>query len=244
MLLAFAGFSCSDKSAEEMAGIHLDFETRTLAKEDCAGEVCATIEFTWPVASGSEEADKINRAIQEELVSHLQNENEENDLNSLADSFLDSFIQYRTDFPDSPSSGWYISEQGEVTYQSDSTLSIRFFQSSYLGGAHGNSFVRYLNFDLATGEPLGPDELVLDRDALLALTEKKFREFHDVGDGVSLEADGRFFLDEGDFFLPNALGFKEGKFQATYVSYEIAPYAMGYTELEFTPEELNGIVRW
>ncbi len=180
------------------------------------------------------------------MVTHLQLENPEmegDDLYALAQSFIDSFIEYRTDFPDSPLE-WYITEKAEVTYQSANTLSIQFSHSNYLGGAHGMSFINYLNVDPRTGEVLGSDELILDRNALLTLAEKKFREFHKIENEVTLEEDGRFFLDEGRFFLPGAMGFAGEMFRMVYNPYEIAPYALGYTELEFTPEELSGIVKW
>jgi hypothetical protein len=61
---------------------------------------------------------------------------------------------------------------------------------------------------------------------------------------VRLEDDDRFFLPETGFFLANAMGFQDGNFWIVYVPYEIGPYAMGYTYLEFTKEELGGLVRW
>ena len=53
-----------------------------------------------------------------------------------------------------------------------------------------------------------------------------------------------FFFSETRLFLSNAFGFKEGKFWIIYVPYEIGPYALGYTELEFTQEELGDAVAW
>jgi len=40
------------------------------------------------------------------------------------------------------------------------------------------------------------------------------------------------------------MGFENGKFTIVYVPYEIGSYAMGYTNLEFTREELGDLVRW
>lgn len=88
------------------------------------------------------------------------------------------------------------------------------------------------------------DRVILNETEFFKLTEQKFAEYHEVEKGVSLVDDGRFFLPETGFFLANAIGFKEDKFWVIYVPYEIGPYAMGYTELEFSKEELGEMVRW
>jgi hypothetical protein len=81
-------------------------------------------------------------------------------------------------------------------------------------------------------------------ESLLKLSEQKFRAYHQVEEGLSLSEDGRFFLPESGFFLANAMGFKDGKFWGIYKPYEIGPYVMGSTELEFSKEELASLVRW
>jgi len=100
-----------------------------------------------------------------------------------------------------------------------------------------------MNFDRGTGEYLSRDQLIIDQTRLLDVAEKAFREFHEIGKNMTLEESGKFFLPETGFFLPNAMGFKSGKFHLIYIPYEIGPYAMGYTELEISLEELKGIVR-
>ena len=98
--------------------------------------------------------------------------------------------------------------------------------------------------DRSTGEFLSIDRLILDQPKLLSLAEKAFREFHEVDENITLEESGLFFLPETGFFLPNAMGFSGDKFQLIYIPYEIGPYAMGFTELVFSLDELKGIVRF
>ena len=100
-----------------------------------------------------------------------------------------------------------------------------------------------MNFDRNTGKFLSIHRLILNQDKMKEIAEKAFREFHEVDAEKSLEEDGRFFLPESGFFLPNAMGFKDGKFHLIYIPYEIGPYSMGYTELDFSLENLKGIVR-
>ncbi|MFT4857347.1 MAG: hypothetical protein ACI942_002734 [Planctomycetota bacterium] len=65
-----------------------------------------------------------------------------------------------------------------------------------------------------------------------------------MDENITLEESGLFFLAETGFFLPNAMGFSGDKFQLIYRPYEIGSYAMGYTELESSLDELKGIVRF
>lgn len=239
-----ATLSCAQRSQTTSGEkVELSFGLDSLVKEVCAGDNCASMRLVWPVASGADAADQINLAVSEQVAFLVQTGETVAPLDSLVKDYFASFESFKADFPDAPG-GWEINAEGEVSYRSDSTLSLFFTQSSYLGGAHPNSFVSFLHFDPATGEVLGEDRLILDERALASLAEKKFREVHEVVEGVSLEEDGRFFLPETGFFLANAKGFKEGKFWLIYVPYEIGSYAMGYTELEFTREELGDIVRW
>ncbi len=245
LLFFVAAISCAPKSEKAVSevGEGIVFKTDSLVKEVCVGENCANLSLTWPVASGAASAEKINAAIADQLAWLVQTGEAIAPLDTLIRDYFGSFREFKTEFPDSPG-GWEIEAKGEVSYHSDRTLSIYFSQFTYLGGAHPNSSVSFLNFDAASGEALSDDRLILDDSALFQQVEKKFREFHEVAEGTGIAEDGRFFLPETGFFLGSAKGFKDGKFRVIYVPYEIGPYVMGYTELEFSREELGDLVRW
>lgn len=242
-LLILVWISCGGKKEESLAIPELTFKLDSLNEKTCVGESCATLRLTWPLAEGGDQAIKINQSIREKLESLVQTGEEVLPLDSAKSHYFRSFESFKSEFPDSQG-GWEIEVEGDVTYRSDSTLSIRFNWMSFLGGAHPNHGKSFMNFDPQTGDYLSIDRLILDEGKLREQAEKKFREFHQVADGVSIAEDGRFFLPETGFFLANAMGFQDGKFWVVYVPYEIGPYAMGYTELEFSPEELKGVVRW
>jgi hypothetical protein len=243
VLLSLVWISCGEKKAESLENPELTFKLDSLQEKTCVGESCATIRLTWPVAEGSDQADKINLAIREKQEFLVQTGETTLPLDSAIANYFSSFEKFKAEFPDA-NGGWEIEAEGKATYQSDSTVSLLFSWMSFLGGAHPNHGNGFMNFDPRTGEYLSNDRLILDEAGLREIVEKKFREFHQVAGGVSLAEDGRFFLPETGFFLANAMGFKEGKFWVIYNPYEIGPYAMGYTELEFSPEELKGMVRW
>jgi hypothetical protein len=164
-------------------------------------------------------------------------------MDTLVSKFFQSFKEFKSDFPES-SGGWEIDAEGQVSYESDSTLSIHFTQFNFMGGAHPNISATFLNFDPRNGEVLGDDRLIQNQPAFFQKVEQKFREFHQVAEGKSLKDDDRFFLPETGFFVADAKGFNDGKLWVIYQPYEIGPYVMGYTELEFTKEELGDLVRW
>jgi hypothetical protein len=243
----FLSFSCGKKTENPPPTLEetgLTFSLDSLVRQSCAGENCAKLRLVWPVAKGDARAVKINEAIEGQLTSYLQvGEETGSELDAMAEFFFNTFEDFKTEAPDS-FGAWEIEVKAELSYESEHTISIYFEQYNYLGGAHPNSSVDFLNFDKKTGEYLVRDRLILDEKKVRQLTEQRFRIFHHVEEEKSLEADDRFFLPEAGFFLANAMGFREGRFWVVYVPYEIGPYALGYTELSFSKAEFDGLVNW
>jgi len=244
-VLVIVAFGCKGVTqSENYAEEKLTFGLDSLVQETCVGEECARLRLIWPVAKGDPHAAQINEVIQGQLLGFLQiGEDPGTNLDSAANDFFRSFKAFKKEFPQSFGS-WEIEVKGKLSYESDRAISIFFEQYNYLGGAHPNSTVAFLNFEKKSGKSLSPDQLVLDQAKVTQLAEQKFRLFHEVPEGVNLVDDGRFFLPETGFFLANAMGFKDGKFWIIYVPYEIGPYVLGYTEIEFTQEELGDAVAW
>ena len=232
--------SCApDKSSEES---NLNSTTKRFSKEFCVAESCAEVKFTWPEFEESEIGNQLNQSVRDQLLTYFYVDSVATTMEEQATIYLNSFKETITDFPDMPG-GWAIEVNAEVSFDSLNTLSIFFAEYNFSGGAHPNLSNYFMNFDRANGEFLSIDRLILDQVSMLALAEKAFREFHEVDQNTTIEADDRFFLPKTGFFLPNAMGFKGDKFQLIYIPYEIGPYAMGYTELEFPLDKLEGIVR-
>jgi hypothetical protein len=220
----------------------LTFSTKEFSIEGCVGEDCAKVNINWPIASESELGNKMNNAILGNLRSYFNEDTTYSDLESAAKDFVKSYEEFKKDFPDA-SGAWEIEITSEKSYESDSLISIKFSEFNFSGGAHPNSSINFLNFDKRNGDILSEEQIVLNKKNLLEMTENAFREYHQVPNNVSLSEDGRFFLPETGFFLPNAIGYEEGKLKLIYIPYEIGPYSLGYTELEFDLSELEGIVK-
>tara|TARA_R110002020_G_scaffold60034_1_gene163092 strand:+ start:738 stop:1490 length:753 start_codon:yes stop_codon:yes gene_type:complete len=235
--------ACSKPTkVEEQSLEEMSFSTKTFTSERCVDDNCAKVELSWPVVENVPAASKINEKISEHMLAYFQQDKTYNNLDSAANDYLNSYEKFKSDFPDAPG-GWSIEVNAEKSYESDSTLSFKFSEYNFSGGAHPNSSIYYMNFDKISGEYLSRDQVVLDQQKMLELAEDAFRKHHDVEEGMALKDDGRFFLPETGFFLPNAIGYEEDKLRVIYIPYEVGPYALGYTELEFELKDLKGVVR-
>lgn len=232
------------KSSPTKESTPLTYEKKTDNFQECMGGTCAKVDLIYPVFEGDTVLSKIiNRHITgQNMQMWVTGDQQYGGMEDAVASFFESYKDFRTDFPDAVQE-WTFETVAEVTYQADSVISIKFDNFSYLGGAHPNTVVAYLNLDLSEkGTVLTREKMMVDREKLMQLGEEKFREHHEVEPAVSLEVDGRFFLDDGRFFLPFAMGYEGNEFILLYNSYEIGPYAMGRTELRIPLADLEGVV--
>lgn len=243
LFLCLMSISCQSKRTNEDEQ-SLKFEKKQLIKEVCIGEECAKVSLEYPFFMGnSESADFLNVHVEQQLVMLMDTgeSKEVLSLDSVVSTFLNSYIAFKKEFDSSQE--WEITVNSKVAFQGSNLISIVFDSFSFTGGAHPNSYLMYLNFDCASNSILKNEELILDKNGLLALAERKFRTYHDVPDSLSLAEEGSFFLEnEKDFFLPAAMGFEREDFVLFYNPYEIGPYVLGTTELKFSKEEINGLV--
>src|SRR5690554_5104532 len=181
----------------------LTFKDKTESFEECVGEACAKVALAYPVFEGdSVLAEIINRQIAEQNISMwVTGDQQYSGMEEAVSSFFDGYKSFRTDFPDAPQE-WTFETEAKVTHQSDSLVSIRFENFSYLGGAHPNTVVIYLNLDLSQeANMLVHEKMLIDRERLLELAEEKFREHHEVDQGLVWKKMDGFFWTRGSFFF-------------------------------------------
>ncbi|MEB2786326.1 DUF4163 domain-containing protein [Algoriphagus persicinus] len=112
-------------------------------------------------------------------MAYFQSDSVGSDLTQRADIFLNSYKEFKEDFPEAPGA-WVVEVEAEVSYESEETISIFFTEYNFSGGAHPNSSRYYLSFDRNTGQYLRLDRVILDQNKMLALAELAFRNYHDV----------------------------------------------------------------
>lgn len=238
LIVALLGLAISCQTPKK----ELKIENEVLEASRCVGGNCAEVSIKWPRVSEFPNSEGINDLLIQKVMGNLDTDNPQESIEEQIESFLSDYEEVTKEFPDYPA-GWTLTIEGELTYQSDSVLSFDFIEGNYSGGAHPNSSDTFLNIDAISGERLTDEQLVLDRGKLLEMARRGFRSYHDVPDSLTIEQDDRFFIPDSGFFLPQAKGFKEGKFWLVYNPYEIAPYVFGYTYLSFELSEIEGVVR-
>ncbi len=130
-----------------------------------------------------------------------------------------------------------------VTETGNQVVSLHKSEYDYSGGAHGNGFLGYYNFDLNNSEILMLSDLIEpgSYEKVTKVAEKIFREVTEVGDRDLNEAG--YWFEESKFHLNENFLITEKGLTFFYNSYEIAPYAGGPTELEIPYSAIKDFIK-
>jgi len=220
-------YSCEEE-------VNIDF-----SEENIESSKSTEISINFPKAEGTAAiASKINKTISTYIVNqiNLSEDTVENiTIDDAVTKFNDEFNSFKNDFPDS-SQIWEAFIDGEVTYRSSEVICIAI--NSYLdtGGAHGNTNVKFFNFDPQTGKLFGKKDLIDNMSAFSKVVEQKLLEKIKT-DAENEPMEDVFF--GKDFQLPETLGYSDEGIIILYNRYEIASYAQGIVEFTIPFEEVN-----
>lgn len=171
--------------------------------------------------------DKINLDINSEITS------EKLDINKLSDI---KNILSNNMYNDWPGEGEYgynyysISEYG-IDYLSEKIASINKYFYEYTGGAHGLHGKIYKVYSLSNGERLKIEDILIDVNNLDLINKVKEKLLSIADEESYFNLDG-LSLQENNFYITSkGLTF-------TWGIYEIAPYAMGDSEVLFSIDEI------
>jgi hypothetical protein len=162
---------------------------------------------------------------------------------SIASGLIEQYADLTQEFTDYRLP-WTFERSCAVSLDTCGIISVRFEESSFLGGAHGLHIVRLASFDASSGRRLTYADMFRSgyESAFAGIAEKEFRLARSVPDSQSLSAAG-FWVEEGKFEPSgNFCVGKEG-LVLYYNPYEIAPYVMGPTEVHVSYTSLKGILR-
>lgn len=229
LLLTFV-FSC-DKD------VKIDFTETNIEKSKST-----IISINYPKASGTKEvAKRINETLENYIVNQT-NLTEDSiinmPINDAVEQFDMAYDSFKKDFPDSTQK-WEVLIDGEVTYRSPEVISIAI--NSYLdtGGAHGNTNVRFFNFNSQTGALFSKKDLISDFKGLSEIVEQQLKA--EIKANAEDELMEDFFFGK-DFQLPESIGFSEEGLIILYNPYEIASYAQGIIEFTIPFEEVSSFL--
>jgi Deacetylase PdaC/Protein of unknown function (DUF3298) len=254
ILLLFSG--CKEakrRKLESENGLKVRFEIVNFQEKmgDCDKQdgACAQIDMVYPVVVEGLPAirQSINDSIHSFLIQNLVFEQyrgafTDADLNNSAKSFLQEWKKANAEMPDNQSNAsWEVSVTGEVGLHTPKVATITLGSYSYAGGAHPNSFVSVLNFNLKTGKSLIWKDFITDQKALEILAEKEFKKARELPLNANLMEEGFFW--EGAFTLPKNFELQEEGIYFWYNPFEAAAYALGPTDFTISYSELGKLVK-
>lgn len=252
VLLAACGPDPGTRPADSAAGAnplaYVDREFRK-TEETCVepGSLeCARIVLQYPEivdAPSPDVRDRINQSIRGWILSPLGDETPSDSIDGFMDGFLREYRRFKSDFPAS-TPVWFLERKVEVAHLSARVLSLRFEEFTFTGGAHPNTWIVYSNVRPETGDEIELNDLVGEdgRGRLEAIAEGRFRKQREIPPDASLEAAG-FWFEEDRFRLNDNFSIGAAGLIFYYNRYEVAPYAMGPTEIVLAYRDIENILR-
>lgn len=202
---------------------------------DSLSNQCAIFMVEYPVITGmiSKSAiTKINQNIKSDIFDYAFISEKPETFESLIKEISSEYAKILIDYPDYKAS-WSMEINSDILYQDSSYISVASTIFSYTGGAHPNAYQVYRSYDLSTGEPIGLKDILIPdfEDELNEAAEIEFRMLKEIPPSQALKEKGYFF--EGDTFtLNNNFAIINKSLIFYFNPFEIAPYAVGPTELE------------
>ncbi|MFO7446545.1 MAG: DUF3298 domain-containing protein [Ignavibacteriaceae bacterium] len=131
----------------------------------------------------------------------------------------------------------------KILYNSDYLLSLKKIDYSFLGGAHPNTFIEFLNFDLNSGKLLQLDDIFKHgyNEILNKTGELKFREYFQLEADEPLDSAGFWF--ENGFQLNENFTLTKAGILFLFNAYEIGPYVLGAPEVYIPFSEIKELIK-
>lgn len=121
-------------------------------------------------------------------------------------------------------------------------LSISIFENSFYGGAHPNSNITHLVYNLNTKTRVTYNDLFTDVDEFQKIAEKKFRNLYKIQNGMPLSSSG-FQFENDKFSLSEFFYIENDGIVLFWNAYDIAPYAFGPILIKVKFKELDSILK-
>ena len=247
--ISLACSGCASRTLNQ--GVESDLSwspnSELLTSGDCSHEgQCARVEHVFPVFQGNGQSSTLlNRWVLERLSGYRSGYATAESRKAAARAFLGDFEAATAQLPDEVGPDWFDAHRIEVIHDTDRLVSLAHDRSWYTGGAHPNASRLLVTFDLEDAEELTLDTVLRDgvETRLADLQTRALRRVHglpadaDLADaGFSTDADGRVPLSRNFAVVADGWLFR-------WDAYEIAPYAMGPSEVTLGWREVANLVR-
>lgn len=242
VLISVAGFSACKMRSEKK----IDFKYDTIRLD-------SKFEFTKddvyiPAGRTNIEYPKftdtaVNKFILNKVVSFMDQKKADTSFADIAESFLQRYDDFANANKQRVSSPWNLTMTLKVITANPNYLSIKYTYNDFVGGAHGNTSIRYINYDPITNSEVKLNSLIQDEkmNAFQNLAEVIFRKQEKLQPNDSLAE--KYFFENGKFKLPNNFYVSAKGINFLYNPYEIKPWVDGFTELIIPFESIKDMVK-
>lgn len=163
----------------------------------------------------------------------------ENTASEAAQAFIDGFDEFAGESNmEYVNTAWSKEVTSRVLLNTPRFITLTTQTNEYSGGAHGQHYTFFTNYDLQQKQPIQLIDILKDGklEQLRKIAEKHFRNQENLTDSASLAKD--FFFEDGIFALNDNFGLTKNSLIIYYNEYEIKPYSEGPTKLEIPYKDL------
>ena len=249
MLTTACGTTDNDKLAFDKATVEKTVKIAPDEEDSPQCNVTLSIDYATD-ANGAERASQLNDVVQHKLLA-MTGLAMQQAADSFANKYTRDYVQhyaplYREDKKDEKKRSWYEYHyviETQVQDGREGTVNYLATLDYYEGGAHGINQQLAMNFDTRTGHVYQLQDLFVPgfEQPLAKMLEKALCEKTDAKSVEQLRDMG--YLYSMDMFAPENFIMEQETITFIYNPYEIAPYAMGKTELTLSWADLRSIMK-
>lgn len=246
-LAVFFLFACKSKDAAppKPTVVTLQAESRSFSKRHCVNDdQCADFIILYPLVKGNHAAtaEAVNKAIQARTLASVDGNTNlafEVALDSAGANFIEQFKNLHRDFPEQ-TMGQTIQMTNKVLLNGAKVMTVQLDFDSYTGGAHPNTAVAVMSFDVQNGgRELKAADLLTDPNAVLPLLEKAYKKAKQLDEADDI---GQLLITEDKKLpLPVNVGVVPEGILFAYSDYEVSPHAVGPADILLTWAELGSL---
>jgi hypothetical protein len=189
---------------------------------------CAVAIVHYPVFK---KANLLNDTVAKKLTGLFAINKSDTSLQLMCSDFLQSYDDFKKDKAERKGNYFTLNSYAKVLRQDSSLVTLEVGGYTYTGGAHGATFVYFINWDTRTNKNLLLTDILNKgyEELLTKAGEAVFRNDEKLSDIAPLARD--YFFRDGKFSLNKNFLITPIGIRFLYNSYEIKPYAAGRTDL-------------
>ncbi len=200
---------------------------------------CSEANITYAVFGGHQ---ALNDSIANRLLQTYQGDKPDKTLEMQAKSFVKGYMTDTLRQADSNKMIYTLETSARVVRQDSSLVTIQIDSYAFTGGAHGDTFTGFLNWNTGEDKKVALKDIFIPgyNEKFRVVAEKIFRTQEKLSDTSSLQnyffKDAKFALNDNFLVTPVGIRF-------LYNEYEIKSYAEGQTELLIPYNKIKSLLR-